>query len=190
MLTEIAPPEITASMQEELARHLRLSSGFAGGRAEEAEAAFRAAVAHLERALGLALIPRDFRWRGRLGANRTAQPPIGPVSALRSVSRVLRDGALEAVDPVFFRLDRVETRTRIRASANITDVLEFTFAAGFGADWSATPDDLRRAAWMLAAEHFDRRHASSTRRDYASAHGVEALIRPWRALRLGGRARV
>lgn len=188
MLTEIAPPEITASMEEALARHLRLPSGFAGGQAAEAEAAFRAAVAHLERALALALIPRDFRWRGRLGADRAAPAPIGPVRALHSAARVLRSGATEPVDAAFFRLGQGETETRFVSSARIADEIEFVFSAGFGDDWNATPEDLRRAALMLAADHFDRRHGATDRREHLSAHGVAALIAPWRRLRLGAGA--
>lgn len=188
MLTESAPPVITAAMLDAVSRHLRLSTGFAGDQAADVEAAFRAAVSHLENSLGLCLVSRGFTWRARLDAETAARAPIAPVRSITTVSRVLKTGALEPVDLSFFRLDREATRSRFLSTALISDQLEFAFEAGFGADWEATPADLRRAALILAAEHFDRRHANAERRTYAVPHGVAALIQPWRPLRLGARA--
>lgn len=186
MLTEITPPAITAAVLDELSRHLRLSTGFADDQAEDMEAALLAAVAHLEGVLGLCFIPRTFAWRG-LDVHKATTAPIAPVRSLVSVSRVLANGGSEPVALPFFRLDQEVTRTRIISTALISDPLDFVFEAGFGADWDATPADLRRAALILAAENFDRRHATADRRAYAMHHGVAALIQPWRELRLGAR---
>lgn len=188
MLTEIEPPPITAAMLDELARHLRLSTGFADDQVADVEAAFLAAVTHLESSLGLCFIPRAFTWRGQLDAEKAATAPIAPVRSLTSVSRVFDNGATEPVERSFFRLDQGATRTRFLSTALISDRLDFVFEAGFGADWDATPADLRRAALIIAAENFDRRHATTERRAYPAAHGVAAMIQPWRRLRLGARS--
>lgn len=122
-----------------------------------------------------------------LDVHKATTAPIAPVRSLVSVSRVLANGGSEPVALPFFRLDQEVTRTRIISTALISDPLDFVFEAGFGADWDATPADLRRAALILAAENFDRRHATADRRAYAMHHGVAALIQPWRELRLGAR---
>lgn len=188
MPVEIAPPVVTQEMRDELSRHLRLSTGFAGDSVDEAEAAFRAAVSYLETSLGLCLIPRRFVWRASLGEDGTVAAPVSPIRALLSAGRVERDGAVEALTLALFSLNKRAVRTRICATARVRGQIEFTFDAGFGEDWEATPPELRRAALMLAAEYYDRRHASASSREAPLVHGVQALIQPWRPLRLGAGA--
>lgn len=188
MLTETAPPTITTAMHDEFARHLRLSTGFAADQNLDVDAAFLAAVAHLERVLGICLIPREFSWRGRLGRDCSVSAPIAPVRTLTSVSRLSRDGDSMPLDLSLFNLDQTTVRTRFRALKSISGDLEFVFEAGFGPDWEATPADLRRATLILAAEHFDQRRATVPGREALATYGVAALIQPWRPMRLGSGA--
>lgn len=190
MLTETAPPTITEAMRGEISRHMRLSTGFAADQDEDLAAAFRAAVAHLEASLGLCLAPRGFRWRTTPDTDLDADPdgalaaPIAPVRSLISASRIGRDGAATPLDLSLFTLDQGATRTRICARSSVRGAFEFEFEAGFGADWEATPADLRRAALMLAAHYFDNRHETAATAE-ATPYGVAALTQPWRPLRIG-----
>lgn len=188
MLVEIAPPVVTQEMRDELSRHLRLSSGFAGDSVEDAEAAFRSAIAHLETSLGLCLIPRRFTWRASLGEDGTTLAGVSPVRALVSAARVSRDGGLDPLNLAIFSLNQGAVRSRICSTTRIFGTIEFTFDAGFGESWEATPQALRRAALMLAAEYYDHRHAGAGGRNAPSIHGVAPLIQPWRPLRLGAGA--
>lgn len=188
MLVEIAPPVVTQEMRDEISRHLRLSTGFAGDSVDEAEAAFRAAISHLEAQLGLCLIPRRFTWRTALGDDGTALAAISPLRAIVSAARVSRDGGLDPLNLALFSLNQGAVRTRICSTSRIFGQIEFTLDAGFGDEWAATPAGLRRAALVLTAEFHDRRHDSAPRREAPSLHGVAALIRPWRPIRLGAGA--
>lgn len=189
MLTETAPPTITTAMHDELARHMRLSSGFASEQDQEAESAFRAAISHLERVLGICLAPREFSWRGQLERDLSVSAPIAPVRALISVSRLPQGGTATPLEQSYFDLDQTTVRTRFRSSKRFNGDLEFVFEAGFGPDWEATPVDLRRAALILAAEYFDQRRATVSGREAPVSFGVTALIQPWRPIRLGAGAK-
>lgn len=184
MLTETGKPEITAAMLDELSRHMRLSSGFAADQTADVEAALAAAVAHLEAVLSLCLIPRRFSWRARLEAGGATEAPIAPVRALISVTQASGSRAGEVLDPSAFTVETLGSRSSFSGRRAHSAALEFVFDAGFGADWQATPPDLRRAALLLAAENFDQRRATTTR-EMETRFGVAALIQPWRTLRLG-----
>lgn len=186
MLTETAPPPFTTAMSEDLARHMRLATGFASDEAAEIEAAWRAAVSLLEERLALCLAPRSFVWTGRLSAEGGADAPVAPLRMVSSVARLGTDGETTPVDMALVSLDRGLTRTRICAPTLGGETVEIAFEAGFGADWQATPASLRRAAFMLAAHYFDNRHAAGEGLDLAPL-GVDALIRPWSQIRLSPR---
>ncbi len=185
MPTEIAPPVVTATMTEEIARHLRLSTPLSAEDAAEAEAAFRAALAHLETELGLCLAPRAFEQRGYLDDEGALAAETAPVRALTAATRVINDGSEAALELSLFSLDRRATRTVFCCHAFVCEEIVLTYEAGFGADWSATPADLRRAVLQLTAELYDVRHAAGVSRPLLP-FGVAELIRPWRPLRLGG----
>lgn len=184
MLTETAAPPIGQSLIDELADHLKLSTGFGSDAEDELEGSLRAAIAHIEARLGLALIQRNFIWRGGVGSDGTATAPIAPVSVITSIDRVLPDGSTEAVDITTWSLDRRPLRTRFCADRYYRDQLDIAFTAGFGADWTDTPADLRRAALMLAAHFFENRHATATGIEILPL-GVKELIAPWRRIRVG-----
>ena len=124
--------------------------------------------------------PRGFSWRATFDASGRAQAPIGPVSAITAANDPA-DGGVIAVED--FELDDGEVRTVICAPLFRNQIVDLSFDAGFGASWAETPADLRRAAKMLAAHHYDQRHtAGGDARE--TLYGVAALIQPWRPLRL------
>ena len=188
MLIESSPPEVTPEMDAEIAAHLRLSTGFGLDRTAEARDAFRAAVAHIEASIGLCLAPRGFVFRRRLSASTSSiEAPISPIRSLTSVMRIPTDGgAATALDLSLFTLETGAGRARICSRIQFFDILEFSFEAGFGAEWANTPADLRRAALILTGDIFDGRAGDEPARAPAS---IGALIAPWRPLRLSVGAR-
>lgn len=184
MLTESAAPPIGQSLIDELADHLKISTGFGSDAEDELEGSLRAAIAHLEARLGLALVQRNFIWRGGVGADGIATAPIAPVSVITSIDRVLSDGSTAAVDVNSWSLDQRPLRTRFCADKYYSDQLDIAFTAGFGVDWTDTPADLRRAALMLAAHFFENRHATASGIEILPL-GVKDLIAPWRRVRVG-----
>lgn len=184
MLTETAAPPIGQSLIDELADHLKISTGFGSDAADELEGSLRAAIAHLEARLGLALVQRNFVWRGGVGPDGSATAPIAPVSTITSIDRVLADGSSEAIDVNSWSLDQRALRTRFCADKYYRDQLDISFTAGFGLEWTDTPADLRRAALMLAAHFFENRHATASGIEILPL-GVKDLIAPWRRVRVG-----
>ena len=185
MLTETTAPVIGAEALDELARHLKIAAPLDADAAAEMEGSFRAALAHLEARLGLALLERSFQWRGGLGPENAVTAPIGPVSAITAVELVLDDGGAEPLDLADWRIDRGVLRTRFCSRRGVRDQVDISFVAGFGPDWIDTPPDLRLAAFMTAAHFFDNRHATSTNGADLLPLGVRDLIAPWRPVRIG-----
>lgn len=184
MLTETAAPLIGQSLIDELADHLKLSTGFGSDAEDELEGSLRAAIAHLEARLGLALVQRNFIWRGGVGPDGSATAPIAPVSVITSIDRILADGSNAAINVATWSLDQRPLRTRFCADKYYRDQLDIVFTAGFGADWTDTPADLRRAVLMLAAHFFENRHATASGIEILPL-GVKELIAPWRRARVG-----
>lgn len=186
MLTETAAPAFTAAIQEETARHLRLSDEFVADQGAEVETAWRAALGHIERRLGLCLSPRAFVYRASIQERCIVHPPTAPIRALTSAGVVLSDGTVDAFDVAELTVEVGPLRAGVRLPF-LVDVIEIAFEAGFGDSWDDTPAELRQAVQMLAAHMFDQRHALGGETQ-VSPHGVEALIRPWAPVRLTARA--
>lgn len=184
MLTETAPPVIGQPILDELTRHLKVPTPIDEATNLDAESALHAAIAHLEAQLGLALIERSFVWQGRLVDGAHVRAPIGPISEIQALHRLSATGETVAVDLASVRLDPCDLRTRVVVQQPITTVVQLTFTAGFGPEWSDVPADLRRAILMLAAHYFDTRHDVGES-GVQTLHGVAALIAGWRPLRVG-----
>lgn len=182
MPNALVPFTVTPAMTESAARHMRLASGFSDDQSAEIVDAFSAAVAHLESRLALCLIPRNLVWEGCLGHDGRADIPVGPLRSVVGAVRVdpLPEAAL-AVD--VFGVDALSLRGEVKALHRVSGKVRMTVSAGFGDDWESTPADLRRAVMLLTAHYFDNRHAAADRAS-AIPHGVDALIQPWRPLRL------
>lgn len=183
MLNETAPPVIGQPVLDELARHLKLSQTPQAGTNSEAECALRAAIAHLEAQLGLALIEREFIWQGAAPYSLTKHAPMAPVSEIVSVAHLGPSGESTALEAAFVTLDKRDVRSKLTFRSALPMPIVLTFVAGFGPDWSDTPPDLRQACFMLTAHYFDTRHDVGEA-GVAVPHGVAALIAAWRPVRL------
>ncbi len=192
MLTEIAPPPVSALPMTAFAEHLRLPSGFAGqGEEAELELYLRAGIAAVEGMTGKALLSRRFLWKTtRWRRCDRAVIPIAPAVFVASVTMVTSSGAWSSVDPSAYVLKPdafapALAGPRGGALPPIPEdgVAEVEIEAGYGADWSAVPADLRHAAFLLAAHFHEQRHVVAMSADQAP-FGVRPLIARYRQVRL------
>jgi len=192
-LTEITPIPLAALPLAELRDHLRLSSGFADDATQDGllEQYLRAAIATVEGRVARSLFLRGYSLRLSRWRDGYAQAlPVAPVTALQSVTMLDASGAQTLVDPARYRLDADGARPRLEAAGTALPgiptggAVVIDFSAGFGADWSDIPADLRQAVLLLAAQYYEGREAGGSA---DMGFGVRALLERWRDLRLGGR---
>lgn len=190
MLTELSPLVVAPERIDDLAHHLRLSSGF--GREPAVETALRtaleAAVRAVERRTGRVLVARRFAYRAAAwerGGRLTL--PLAPVRALVALDVEDAEGACAPQSLESFALNAAAAQPRIvvrrgaaapRAAAG--GGLIATVDAGWEA-WEQVPAELRQAAVALAAGHFE-----GWRGDDAACvvDAVAALLAPYRQVRL------
>ncbi|OWJ78950.1 head-tail connector protein [Haematobacter genomosp. 1] len=195
MLTERAAVPASALPVGALIDHLRLGTGFEEEARSDAlaEGYLRRAIAAVERRTGKALLTREFaltlsRWR-----DAAAEPlPLAPVGRVISVTMTDRTGRESAVAESRWRLIRDLQRPRLAATGAALPAVppgggvEVVFEAGFGG-WAQVPGDLAQAVLLLAAQYHELREERETGRPMP--FGVEALLQPWRTVRLLGGAR-
>lgn len=195
MLTERAEVPASALPVAALIDHLRLGTGFEGEAVESAlaEGYLRRAIAAVERRTGKALLAREFtltleRWR-----DAEAEPlPVAPVSHVISVTLTDRAGRESVVAESRWRLIRDTQRPRLAATGALLPAVPrggsvaVVMEAGFGG-WDRVPGDLAQAVMLLAAQYHDLREEGPAGRPMP--FGVEALLQPWRTVRLLGGAR-
>ncbi|MEM0945813.1 MAG: head-tail connector protein [Pseudomonadota bacterium] len=176
--------------------HLRLGTGFADEAVQDAvlERLLRAASGAVERRTGKVLLERSFLWT--LNAWRgyaKEELPVGPVTSITELRILSADGVVSVISPVAYGLEPDTHRPVLAArslglpTVPVGGLAEIAFDAGFAADWSGVPDDLAQAVFLLAAHYHENRH--ETAGGATMPHGVEALIAPWRPMRLFGRRR-
>ncbi|MEM9049137.1 MAG: head-tail connector protein [Pseudomonadota bacterium] len=193
MLVELETPVISLAAIRELGDHLHLGSGFADDGSQDAllELYLRTAIAAIERRLGKALLERRFSWtvtKWRAPARQAL--PIAPIAVVETVRLVSHAGVETVADPVDWALvpdahSPVLLGTWSRDLPAIAEMgrAEIEFRAGYGADWADIPPDLRQAVLLLAANYYENRSADEGR-EGAMPFGVQALIEPFRPVRL------
>lgn len=198
-LTEISTIAASAFPVQAMKDHLRLGTGFSDDGMQDALiiSYLRAAMRAIEGRIGKAILQRRFLMVLQDWRRLDEQPlPMAPVSSVVSV--VLRDlaGVATVVEPSRYRLAADLQRPRLVSVGlllpSVADEgqIELVFDAGFGAEWNAVPDDLGQAVLLLAAEFYENRSDQSQRASGLPA-AVQALIEPWRTVRLlGGGARM
>ncbi|ATX67714.1 head-tail connector protein [Roseinatronobacter bogoriensis] len=192
-LTEMTPIPLAALPLAELRDHLRLSSGFADDATQDGllEQYLRTAIATVEGRVARVLFLRSYSLRLSRWRDGYAQAlPVAPVTALHSVTMLDAGGAPTLVDPARYRLDADGVRPRLESAGTALPAIPtggavvIEFAAGFGAEWSDIPADLRQAVLLLAAQYYESRDMGGSA---DMSFGIRALLERWRDLRLGGR---
>lgn len=179
----------------EFREHLRLGTGFPDDAVQDAilERLLRSATAVIERRTGKALFRRTFRmslasWRGLI----REELPRAPVVSIGAVRIVDFAGVVTTLPSTAFRVEDDAHRPMLRALSGGLPTIpvggraEIDFDAGFADDWAAMPSDLSLAVMVLAAHFHENRHAVADS-GAPVPFGVEAMIAPYRPMRLFGR---
>ncbi|MEO1452411.1 MAG: hypothetical protein AAFV31_01200 [Pseudomonadota bacterium] len=173
--------------------HLRLGRGFADDALQDdvLEGQLRAALSAIEARTGKAILQRGFALRLSAWSGLSREVlPMAPVVAVSAVSVVDADGVATVIDPVRYRLVEDTHRPCLEAAGFVLPVIpvggfaEITFEAGFGAAWAEVPNGLSYAVLKLAAHFYERRGGGQD----GYPEDVQALIAPYRDIRLFGRA--
>ncbi len=174
--------------------HLRLGTGFADDGLQDGliESFLRSAMAAVEARTGKALIERTFSWTvSRWRGTDTQTLPIGPVSAVVSVTLADRAGGEELVDAERYVLCPDMQRPMVKSVSGslptipVAGSAKVEMLAGFGPEWSDLPADLAQAVMMLAAHYYEYRHEVQYDGG-CMPFGVSALIERYRTLRISG----
>ena len=183
-LALMTPPSEEPVSLAELKAHLRVEHGDEDALISSLARAARRAV---EARGGLALVAQGWRlWLDRPPEGAIALPR-SPVFSLDAVSTVDTAGAILAVDPALYDYE-IGPRGRVVLSGAIypsraISGLRIDFTAGW-ADASSVPEELKLAVTMLAAHFYENREGAAAERVFAVPQAVDALVAPWRELRL------
>lgn len=190
-LTTVPPRALPVTAFSE---HLHLGSGFSGDGAQDAvlEAYLRAAIAAIEARSGVVLFQRRFSW-GLYGWSGTESQrmPIAPAQSIEIIRTISVGGEETVVDASRYRLQKDGTAPRLVATGGCLPhvphhgTIEVIFEAGYGPAWEDIPADLRHAVLLLAAHQYDNRTGSDAGK---FPSGVQALLEPYRVIRLSGGA--
>ena len=197
MLTEVTSVLSAALPVQALKDHLRLGTGFSDGNMQDAliESYLRAAMSAIEGRTGKALMQRRFKlvledWRD--GSEQSL--PVAPVSAIVAVTFYDVTGVATVLDPTLYRLVVDTHRPKLAAVGYLLPMvptdgrIEILFDAGFGSVWTAVPQDLQQAVFLLAGQYYEQRNEFSGA-PAGLPYPVQTLIERWRTVRvLGGGA--
>ncbi|RMF37102.1 MAG: hypothetical protein D6754_10200 [Alphaproteobacteria bacterium] len=193
MLIELDPPVLGNTPVRELADQLRLGSGFADDGSQDAllDLYLTTAMAAIEARIGKATIARRFSWTVTRWRDEKSQVlPVAPVSQIESLQLFDDQGVMTVPDPSEWilvpdgqRPAVVGTWSRDLPAIPEMGRAEIVFTAGYGPNWSDIPADLRQAILLLAANYYENRSADEGR-EGAMPFGVQALLDPYRPIRL------
>ncbi|MEO0983274.1 MAG: phage head-tail connector protein [Pseudomonadota bacterium] len=179
-LTLLTPPAGFPVALADIKAHLRLTDS-----AEDAlvSAATAAATRFIEARAGLALLTQSWRLTLDAAPEGALRLPIGPVQGVAAVTisgETLDPSAYEVATGLPGRLRAVGAWPR--PAESLADVA-VDFTAGYGAA-ADVPAPLIRAVKLLAAQFFETREAAGDERFFEAPAGLDALIAPYRELRL------
>ncbi|QBX99841.1 hypothetical protein E2K80_03090 [Rhodophyticola sp. CCM32] len=191
MMVELTSVSSAALPVAELTDHLRLATGFAddGSQDGQLESCLRAALSSIEARIGKALYQRRFAWQlSKWQSDEVQALPLAPVESIESIKVISRSGVETVLDSDRYVLRSDTHRPDILGlggalpSPSQGGTIEIEFTAGYSADWSGVPADLRQAVMIQAAEFYGGRADHDTGLPFA----VTVLIEPYRAIRLRG----
>jgi len=162
----------------QLAAQMRLAETYdiVPGQSERLRLRLRAAISSIEARLGKVLIAREVVVAGLTGVGQEILLPIAPVAEVLGAELTMRSGP-RALGPVTLRSDPHRPVALLSEAVGEGLPLTMTLRAGYGT-WNAVPDALQQAV-LLMAETLDAG-------DMAVGVQIDALLAPFRGLRLGG----
>lgn len=184
-LLQISAPAEEPVPLAEMKEHLRIT-----GSAEDSALAAYAGAARraVEARGGLSLVAQGWR----LTLDRPPQVvltlPRAPVFSIDAVAVIDRSGGIEGVDQDLYDVEtggvgRIRARSIWPYPRKLLGGVRIDFTAGW-ADGASVPEELRLAVKMLAAHFFENRGEAIPERLFAVPHAVDALIAPYRQVRL------
>lgn len=182
-LTLLAPPATEPVSLGALKDYLRVThddeDGVIGGM-------LNAAVRAIEVRAGLALSPQGWRLTLDAAPEETLFLPLAPCISVDAVSVTGPDGAASAVGPALYEF-APGAPGRLRRAAPWPPVgprldgVRIDFTAGYAGD---VPAPLLQAVKALAAHFYETRAAAGSARTFSVPQSVDALIAPYRQVRL------
>lgn len=181
----ITPPAAEPVSLADLKTHLRIV-----GLQDDASLGHfgRAARRAVEARGGLSLIAQGWRLTLDAPPGGVLTLPRSPVFSVETIAVIDREGAAEAVDPSLYEIE-TGGAGRIRAvrpwpyQKKLIGGVRIDFTAGW-ADPSSVPEELKLAVRMIAAHFYENREGQAPERLFAVPQAVDALIAPYRQVRL------
>lgn len=192
LIEEMTVPDAALPV-EDFKAHLRLGTSFGQQTVQDAVLSgfLRAAMAAIEARTGKIMLSRSFRWSAPHWRDSDAQGlPIAPVSRISRLAIVSRQGSETTIGEETYWLERDALRPRLRAKgASLPSIPQagtaiVEFEAGYAADWSDLPADLKQAVLLLASHYYEFRHETSLS-DGCMPFGVSSLIERYKTIRMG-----
>lgn len=175
--------------------HLQLGSGFADDGFQDAVLLpqLRAATAAIEADIGKAVLRRTFRYVVTAWRDLAHEVlPLAPVTVIQSFSVTDLSGAVEVIPVSGYRLVEDTHRPQLKWLGLVLPTIpvggkaEIVFEAGYSADWTGVPSDLKQAVLTLAAKFYENRSGADVARVPSV---VSALLKAYRPIRLFGGGR-
>lgn len=184
-LTLITPPAAEPVSLAELKAHLRIEHSDDDAAITAYGLAARRAV---EARGGLALMLQGWRMTLNEAPQGMLTLPRAPVFSIDAVDVLSRDGTSEPVDTDLYDFEPgAPGRFIARGLWPYTDRRLGGVRIAFTAGWASaadTPEELKLAIKMLAAHFYENRESVAAEKVFATPQAVDALIAPWRLVRL------
>jgi len=184
-LTQLSPPAAEPVTLDEIKDHLRITHS-------DEDIAINgylvAAVRAIEARAGLALMAQSWRLTLDEPPYETVYFPISPVSAINQVSVKNKAGDDALVDAATYEFapgapGRLRRAAPWPSPGVRTGGVAIDFSAGYAAA-DAIPADIVHAVKLLAAHFYEAREAVGEPRLFSVPQTVDALIAPYRQVRL------
>ena len=181
-LTLLSPPAAEPVTLAEVKDHLRITHDDEDALITGLAVAARNAV---EARGGLALIAQDWRFALDAVPDDAVMLPLTPVWSVNEISVLDRDGAPQIVDTSAYEsaAGRVRRASAWPQPGSAIDGVRIVFTAGWSGA-ASVPEDLKQAVKLLAASFYENREAAGGTRVYSIPGAIDALIAPYRQVRL------